>query len=280
MNRRNFILGLGTAATLSGAASVTGAALSNQVDATADFQVVATNELIVRRNDVLEGGAGGSLDNNNNYSDTSVSAFDHENATSDPATTPNLTVNQSTNGDLGMAFATVNGNDSAFNRNFTLGGTEPYNGSRGGDVTSASAADNGRVAPLQIENNGGSSKDVAVEYVLGDDVNTGSVDDTSGIDALDVAQLFTFEINGTQISPPSNSADVTLNGDTLEIDAAGVEFPMSAGQVENVDFLINMSDRLDQLISDAASGGAYNFAASADTGVSLLNEVRFGTNEN
>lgn len=278
MNRRNFILGLGTAATLSGAASVTGAALSNTVDATADFQVVATNELIVRRNDVLEEGTDGSLDNNNNYSDTAIDAFDHENATSDPAPSPNLTVNQSTNDQLGMAFATDNGNDSAFNRNFSLGGTEPYNGSRGGDVTSASAADNGRVAPLQIENNGGSSKDVAIEYVLGSDVNTGSVDDPAGIDALDVAQLFTFEINGTQISPPSTSGDVNLNGDVLEITAGGVEFPMSAGQVENVDFKINMSDRLDQLVSNAATGGTYNFGASANTGVSLLSEVRFGTN--
>jgi hypothetical protein len=262
---------------------VTGAALSNTVDATADFQVVATNELIVRRNDVLEGGAGGSLENNNNYSDTAIDAFDHENATSDPAPSPNLTVNSSTNGDLGMAFATDNGNDSDFNRNFSLGGTEPYNGSRGGDVTSASAADNGRVAPLQIENNGGSSKDVAVEYVLGSDVNTDDgLEDPDGIDSLDVAQLFTFEINGTQISPPSDTADTNLNtsgsSPVLEITAAGVEFPMSAGQVENVDFKINMSDRLDQLVSDAATGGTYNFGASADTGVSLLSEVRFGTN--
>jgi hypothetical protein len=280
MNRRNFILGLGTAATLSGAASVTGAALSNTVDATADFQVVATNELIVRKNEELTTGGSGSLESNNNYSDTDISAFDHENATSDPDPSPNLTVNQSTNGDLGMAFATVNGNDSDFNRNFSLGGTEPYNETRSGEVTSESGADSGRVAPLQIENNGGSSKDVAVEYVLGDDVNTGSLDDSAGIDALDVAQLFTFEINGTQISPPSDSADVTLSSGVLEIDAADVEFPLAAGEVEEVDFIINMNDQLEQLISNAASGGAYNFGASSNSGVSLLNEVRFGTNDN
>jgi len=282
MNRRNFILGLGTAATLSGAASVTGAALSNTVDATADFQVVATNELIVRKNEELTTGGSGSLEANTNYSDTDISAFDHENATSDPGPgpSPNLTVNQSTNGDLGMAFATVNGNDSDFNRNFSLGGTEPYNETRSGEVTSESGATSGRVAPLQIENNGGSSKDVAVEYVLGDDVNTGSLDDSAGIDALDVAQLFTFEINGTQISPPSDSADVTLSSGVLEIDAADVEFPLAAGEVEEVDFIINMNDQLEQLISNAASGGAYNFGASSNSGVSLLNEVRFGTNDN
>ena len=284
MNRRNFILGLGTAATLSGAASVTGAALSNTVDATADFQVVATNELIVRKNEELTNGGGGSLEANNNYSDTDISAFDHENATSDPDPSPNLTVNQSTNGDLGMAFATVNGNNSDFNRNFSLGGTEPYNETRSGEVTSESGATSGRVAPLQIENNGGSSKDVAVEYVLGDDVNTGSLDDSAGIDALDVAQLFTFEINGTQISPPSDGTGVNLNtggsDEILEITASTPEFSLAAGDVEEVDFIINMNDQLEQLISNAASGGAYNFGDSSNSGVSLLNEVRFGTNGN
>ena len=50
MNRRNFILGLGTAATLSGAASVTGASISGTADAGASFQVIAENDLNLQRN--------------------------------------------------------------------------------------------------------------------------------------------------------------------------------------------------------------------------------------
>ena len=42
MNRRNFVLGLGTAATLSGAASVTGASLASTTDVSnTDFRVFA-----------------------------------------------------------------------------------------------------------------------------------------------------------------------------------------------------------------------------------------------
>ena len=274
MNRRNFILGLGTAATLSGAASVTGAALSNTVDSTANFQIVATNELIVRKNEEL---TSSSLGSNANYSDTTISEFDAANATDDPTNTPNLTVNQSTNGDLGIAFATPNDNSSDFNRNFSLGGTEPYNETRrGSEVTTVGGANNGRVAPLQIENNGGSQKDVAVEYVLGSDVNTGSLT-ASGLNALDVAELFTFGINGTQISPPADSGSLNLDGDVLEITDPNTEFNLGAGNVEEVDFKINMSKRLEDLIADASSG-SYSFTESSSTGVSLLSEVRFGTN--
>lgn len=51
MQRRNFILGLGTVATLSGAASVTGASLAEATTADADFRVIVDERFIVAEGD-------------------------------------------------------------------------------------------------------------------------------------------------------------------------------------------------------------------------------------
>jgi hypothetical protein len=270
MNRRNFILGLGTAATLSGAASVTGAALSNTVDATSNFQIVATNDLTVRRNSNLDTTALGA---NSNYSDTTVSEFNHTGA--EPF--PNMTVNGSADGDLGMALATGNDNSSDYNRNDSLGGTEPYNGT----VAGTTEAQNLDVAPLQIENNGGSQKEVAVEYGIGSDVDSESASDSDGnVDPVDVAQLFTFKIGDQQISPPSDPGSVTLNDPYLEEDSNNNTYTLDAGETAKVGFVLNYSKRLEELIADAASGGSYTFSNNGQGDADLLDVARFGTTGN
>lgn len=80
MNRRNFILGLGTAATLSGAASVTGAALQDTVAPSADFRVIAAETLNVVDNPYL------SESSATNYTTTSPQNFDHNDTSSSSGT--------------------------------------------------------------------------------------------------------------------------------------------------------------------------------------------------
>ena len=61
MQRRNFILGLGAAATLSGAASVTGAAFADSVSASgADFRVIT--EASINANGIANESGGGEND--------------------------------------------------------------------------------------------------------------------------------------------------------------------------------------------------------------------------
>jgi hypothetical protein len=258
MNRRNFILGLGTAATLSGAASVTGASLSNTVDTGANFQIVATNQLNVERNNELDSTA---LGNNGNYSDKGGD-FDTDfvNTTS----FPNMTIDDQANDQLNMSFATDNDNASAYNRNGSFGdgvveaGQQPYNGSNGGN----------RVAPLQVVNNGGTSKDVAVTYDYGSDVSQSA--DPSALDIVDINRLFEFEIDGVQVSPDGSTTDSGANAVTF-----------AAGQTREVDFTLNYNADLEEKISDAASGGGSDFGFgsgnSANAAADLLNRVTFGT---
>lgn len=246
MNRRNFILGLGTAATLSGAASVTGAAVNNSVSPEANFQVIADEQLIVERNGDLNQGTNG------NYSDVTVSDFDHQNA--DPF--PNMTVNASQNGELGMALATDNSNGSNYNRNSSLGGTTPYNGTEGG------------VAPLEITNNGGSAQEIAVSYNVGD-----AVTDQASADLL--SQVFTFSIDGNQISPAVGD---NYSGGTVENQSNkyAVDGGLGAGDTIDVDFTLNYSDSLEEDLAGLAGSGDFGFTGST-TAVDLLDEAVFGT---
>ena len=255
MNRRNFILGLGTAATLSGAASVTGAAISNEVSPEANFQVVAEEQLVVEKNEAITEG------DNGNYTDTTVSEFDPNNA----APYPNMTVNGSTNGDLGMALATNNTADPAFNKNASNGGSTPYNGTEGG------------LAPLQITNNGGSPQEIAINY------NTGSAVDSQD-DADLLSQVFTFSIEGEQISPEpgvsnwesNGNSDTVVNQTNKYIDSTGDGNGIPAGESRKVDFTINYSESLATELAGLASGGDFGFTGSSSA-VDLLDEAVFGT---
>jgi len=251
MNRRNFILGLGTAATLSGAASVTGAAISNEVAPEANFQVVAEEQLVVERNPDLD------QSTNDDYSQVSVSNFDPNNA----APYPNMTVNGSTNGDLGMALATNNTAAPAFNKNSSEGGTSPYNGT-----------DNAGTAPLEITNNGGSAQEIAINYNVGS-----AVDSQADADLL--SQVFTFSIEGEQISPATGGSNydgsgTVVNG-TNKYDNGGSS-GIPAGESRKVDFTINYSESLAQELAGLASGGDFGFSGS-ESAVDLLDEAVFGT---
>lgn len=258
MNRRNFILGLGTAATLSGAASVTGAALSNTVDAGANFQIVATNQLNVQRNDELENSDDIFDSSNGNYSDQN-GTFEKDYTDISTSSFPNLTVDDERNDALNMSLATGNDNESQYNRNGTfladLEDTQAYNGSAGA----------GRVAPLEVVNEGGSSQDVGITFNYGSDVGGSSV--SKG----DVATIFEFEIDGVQVSPDDANPDTESNAVTI-----------AAGGSREVDLTLNYNANLEEKVSNAASGGSdFGFGSgnSSSASADLLNSVVIGTSD-
>ena len=275
MNRRNFILGLGTAATLSGAASVTGATISGTADAGANFNVIAENNLTIRRNNENFTLSGSEIrnDTSTNYVNTSVSyvgnGSDSEGTMNDTIGSgiedvggPRLTVNDGENDGLTMALATPNDATIEANQNITSGNGSPYTN------------DNGGTAPLRIVNNGGQDKQISASYSYGGDVGNGSLTES------DVAQLFTFSVNDTgtditnpgQVSPgtdaPNSSGDESTNS---------YQATIPSGEEATVDFTINYSSSLeDKIASAAGSGSDYDFASNGFANVDLLETVTFG----
>lgn len=271
MNRRNFILGLGTAATLSGAASVTGASISGTADASSNFNVIAENNLTIRRNDEDFTTFGSEIDNGTsvNYVNTSVSYVGNgtgEGSINDTIGSgiedvggPRLTVDDNEDSSLEMALATKNDATIEANQNSTAGSSaSPYSDTNG-------------TPPLRIINNGGQDKTISAEYTYGDDVPSGSLTES------DVAQLFTFSVNDTtgnitegQVSPgtdnPASSGDVSTNQATIP-----------SGEEATVDFTINYSSALEDAIASAASGGSdYDFKNNGFANIDLLTQVSFG----
>jgi len=270
MNRRNFILGLGTAATLSGAASVTGASISGSADAGANFQVVAENNLTVQRNSGFSTASNGEILNStsDNYVNSTVNYVDSEGTLNETIGSgieniggPRLTVNDQEDSSLSMALATQNDASIEANLNSTEGSSaSPYSDTNG-------------TAPLEIVNNGGSSKTISTSYSYGDDVGSGSLTNS------DVAQLFTFSINDNsdvtnagQISPgtdaPASSGDESTNT---------YQATIASGGSATVDLTLNYSSDLVEAIESAASGGSdYDFATQGFSSVDLLTTVTFG----
>jgi hypothetical protein len=258
MNRRNFILGLGTAATLSGAASVTGATLSNEVSATSNFSVIAEEDLTIRRNSDITTASDGSIDNSSSddYVNTTVDYVSSEGQldfTSDSerrgVSSPQLTVNDQEDGSLEIAVATPNEAGVTFD-----------------------SSSGGTLAPLEIENTGGTDKTVAADYTYNStNVTNSGGSNTRGdgnLDSGDVATLFQFSIGGTQISPSSGQPDSTgaTAGNTATVDA---------GTTVDVDFSINFSQDIVDDISDN-SGGSYSFSSGNAEDVQLLDQISFG----
>jgi len=267
MNRRNFILGLGTAATLSGAASVTGASISGTADAGASFQVIAENNLNLQRNSDIAETGGGEIPNttSDNYVNTSVGFVDNEgelNTTQGSGlrdvSSPQLTVNGNEDSNLQIAVATPN--EVIDDQDGTT--NDPYDSSNSG------------TSPLEIVNNGGSPKTISAEYDYGDSVTETTGDNTRGdgiLDRGDVAKLFQFSIGNTQISPDPNSPDSSG-------DAEGNQVSITAGTSKKVDFSINYTSAIQQDIADNATApeGNYDFDSSAFSAVELLTQVSFG----
>lgn len=249
MNRRNFLIGVGTTATLSGAASVTGAALSNTVGtAFGGYQVIATEELTVRRNEILV--EQNVLQSNKNFSNESID-FTQIGSDSpvDYTDFPDLFVNDKSDGGLVIELATSGDETAPYNTNLSSGGTEPYNGTQSYGY-----------APIVIENTGTEQKDIAMQYDYGSSVG-------GSLSKAQVAELYRFHIDTTQISPLSSSPD--SEGNTVSIDS---------GQTKPVNLNLHLTEATAQDIqSVVGSPGPYDFSQASRERADILDTATFGT---
>lgn len=256
MNRRNFILGAGTVTTLSGAASVTGAALSNTVDvgiggeSDSGFSIKVEQKLEVRRNGTLTEQNVLSTDEN-----FSVDPIDWNQVGQDSPVNysdfPRLYVNSSTDADLTMELATGDDSDAPYNTNLSQGGAEPYNSSQSYGY-----------APIVIENKGGDTRDVGMQYQYGADVT----DTNTDLSKDQVAELYQFAIDGTQVSPKPGSPDTEGNLVTF-----------SPGQERRVDLNVNLTKTTAEDIRSAAgSPGPYSFDSDGRASADLLDTAVLG----
>ena len=139
MKRREFLIGFGTATTLSGAASITGAAISGTVNAGASFQIVTEQTLTVRRNTAAFPVTGElNNDTDDNYVNTTVDYVETEgeiNGTmgsgAENVSTPQATVNDDEDAALVFGITTPNNANVADNTNTT---PTPYNSEIGSGI--------------------------------------------------------------------------------------------------------------------------------------------------
>lgn len=251
MNRRNFLIGIGTAATLSGGASVTGAALNNTVSTGfSGFKVVANQQIVVRRNEALT--EQNVLTNNENFSSDEINFSKvGQDSPVEYADFPQLYVNNKTDGNIILELATGDQTTSQYNTNLSSGGTEPYNGSESYGY-----------APLEIENTGSEQKEVAMKYGYGSDVTDPATNLTKG----QVAELYRFHIGTTQISPFKNTPDT--EGNTVTFDP---------GQARRVNLNIQLFESTAEDIRSAAgSVGSYSFNQDGRARADLLDTAVFG----
>ena len=192
MNRRNFVVGLGTVATVSGVASVTAASFADSVTSGADFRVVVSEDLTFRRGDGFE-----NADEFDTELEGASQDSDFEDAVDadDPVA---VHVDDGTNEDLDSVLALLNDPDNE--------AIEDLN-----DI-------------YEIENSGAAQQDINIIFEFGDDVGEGNGRE---VDEQTVLDLFSFEVNdGDQISPDTyddgqEQPPETLtidSGDTVEID--------------------------------------------------------------
>jgi len=243
MNRRNFVVGLGTVATIRGVASVTSAAFSAEVSPSTNFQIGPEDEqLVVRRlEDSLGSDSYSDLASGNaSWNESEIEDFG--NVTGEQGSSTVAYVNESENGELGAQLAFNNTNNS--------GSTQTYK-----DYT----ADD-EYGFFEVVNLGETDEDIAIDLTPYSD-NVGDTDE----DALtedQVFEMFTFEdSNGNPISPADSTSDP----------AGSVE--VKSGRYETIGLTLSITNEMYKNIQDAA-GGAFE---STESSIRLLDEITVGT---
>ena len=258
MNRRNLLLGLGTAATLSGAASVTGATFADSVTPTeADFRVIAEANVAV--NGVANPTDGG-VDNT-----TSQGFVDTGNASNDG----------------GVNFTEINASDVDTLPVVHADGTTDNNDLT---VTLAFETDDATtLSPvLEIDNTGDTSVDVGVYFTdqnggsgFGADVTEDGTSDNTVITPTDVVETIQIvDSNGTQISP-----DTVTNGTPDETtQTVPNTVTVDSGTTENLGIQITDNADFDTSVTNVASGGT-PFSGGVDD-IDLIDAISIGSGPN
>jgi len=241
MNRRNFVVGLGTVATISGVASVTSAAFNAQVKPSTNFQIVPEDaQLAVRRLEETIDGDYSNLDDNASWNESEITDFG--NVTAKQGSPVVAHVNQTTNGQLGAQLAFNNTNNSGSIKNY-----DQY------------TTNNGNYGFFEIANLGNTIEQVAIDLVpFSDNVGTDGI-----ISEDEVYNMFTFldSANSRQISPVDSGSNP--------------EWPMelTPGEVRNVGLEITITNDVYGAIQDAA-GGVFG---DTEPSIQLLDRIIVGT---
>ena len=257
MNRRNLLLGLGTAATLSGAASVTGATFADSVTPTeADFRVIAEANVAV--NGVANPTDGGVDNTSQGFVDTGNASNDGgvnftEIGSQDVDTLPVVHADGTTDNDdltVTLAFETE-------------------------DATTLSPV-------LEIDNTGDTSVDVGVYFTdetgssgFGADVTEDGTTNTDVITPTDVVETIqVVDSNGTQISPD------TVDNSTPDETTQTVPNTVTVGPGTTEDLGIQITDNadFDSSVESVASGGT-PFSGGVDD-IDLIDAISIGNNPN
>jgi len=240
MNRRNFVVGLGTVATISGVASVTAASFADSVEPTADFQVIVDENL------TLELGEGvpdeeTELDSDDGWTDEEIN-FDEQD------------VSFEDDGEDGVvAYTDLEAGD----------GDEPINDDIELQVAVANDPDEVNDTTyddfLKVVNDGIQEQNIAITYTFGDDVDEGTTGDADGgtsegeINAEDVVDLFRFEVE--------DGEDDLLISPADPVDEPDEFVTVDPEDDVDIDFIVDLEDSL-----------AEQFAEEADVEDSLFSE--------
>jgi len=254
MNRRNFVVGLGTVATISGVASVTAASFADSVTAGSDFRVIVDENL------TLELGEGvpeeEDLEDEDEWTDDEINFDEVEFDEDDNGQLIYIEdhTGEPENEDIEIQLAIANDPD--------IEGQDGYD------------------ELLAVRNDGITDQEVGIEYVYGDDVDTEGLDEEYAaeddpsegvVDPGDVATLFEFEVDDDPISPdPEGDVDearfITVEGgDTEQID---LNIDLDGSGV--ADTLADEADVEDEIFSsDGGAGDDFQ----------LLDAIRVGVQE-
>jgi len=246
MNRRNLLLGLGTAATLSGAASVTGATFTNSVTpAETDFRVIAE----------------ANVDVNGVYnSDTGADFVSTGNTTNDGGV--NFTQIDSSNTDQ-LPAAHAQGSTASDDLTATL-------------AFKTDDADSENFDPfLEIDNTGDTDVNNVGIYFETNDGSHGFGADTSAdggaVQTSEVIQAIEFkDSSGNKIS-----TDDVSTGDSPSAQSVTNTVNISAGTSENIELDITPSALTEADIA-AAAGSADPFSGGVDD-IDLVDSISIGT---
>mgnify|MGYP006278129033 FL=1 len=259
MNRRNFVVGLGTVATLSGVASVTAASFASSTQASTNFSIVALEgNLVLRRLDSTLPDTGGPsnyselADQTDAWNETQITDFGNVTRESNQNNSVVAYVNEQTNSNLEA--------DLAFEaRNTTY--TE-YTGSGDG------------YGFFELANLGETEESVSMTFGYNSTnvaENDTAVDTSTGgtpLNEEDVAEIFTFTADGQDISPESTSPN--RPGDSVSL---------SPGQVVTVELTISMTDTQASNVQDVA--GSSPFGGGLDEySFQLIDNVTVGSDFN
>ncbi len=248
MNRRNFVVGLGTVATISGVASVTAASFSDEVTPTTNFQIVPENaELVVQRLGNYD-----TVTENDYFANSSI---DFANETSNVSTDVVAYLNDTENGNLGAELALNNTNTTTFDQ---------YH-SKNASGTDNSYSDSDGF--FEIANLGETAEDVSITLNYSDVVVADGDAGEDDITESDVANLFQFMDNdGNLISPDPD-------GESPDAATPANEVTVSSSEVENIGLDINLDADIKDKIQQEA--GSSPFEETADT-VKLLESIDVG----